>query len=133
MHAGNAATHENAASDRPKQAHSLAADNKQSDSRRKNGGGQRKQYRRPIVFHVNRQVKGEHPHVVHRPDSTSHGDGATAQPENAGCAPRRRYPSSEVESRIGSDHRNEDGQGNQAVVIRADQCQISCIHDSSLC
>ena len=74
-----------------------------------------------VVKHRHRKAIGEHPDVVHRPDAHSHGSGAAYQPSKAKGSSRGRYAAAEIERSVRSDHRNQDGQRDQTIIVGTDE------------
>ncbi len=69
MQAGDAGTHNDAAGQSINQTHFLAAHHKQRDRGREDRRQECSQNCRPVVLDGHRQVEGQHPLHVHRPDA----------------------------------------------------------------
>ena len=66
-------------------------------------------------------MKGKHADVVHGPNAYTHGEGPTGQPNEPDPAPRRGYPAGQVKRGISCEYRDNDGQGDETIVTKANQ------------
>ncbi len=73
-------------------------------------------------------MKSQHPDVVHGPNTEPHRHSPAVQPEEAGLAVRRGYPSGKIKSGIGSEDRDRYRQGYKQRIVGADKNQLWSRH-----
>src|SRR6266699_2896893 len=77
-------------------------------------------------------MKGKHTDVVHRPNTDPHGQRPTGQPNEADPGPCRGYSAGQVKRRISREYRDNDRQGDETIVVRANQGLIGSGHNLNL-
>jgi hypothetical protein len=92
--------------------HFVPAHDRQRNARCEYGGQQRDYDRGPIIEDLYRKTIGQHPDIVHCPDTKAHGSGATHKPNQSSRSPRGGHTSSEIKRGIGSQHRDRHRQGD---------------------
>ena len=76
-------------------------------------------------------MKGKHTHVVHGPNTDSHGYSPAKRPSEPHSAAGGGYTSGQVKRRISCEYRDNDGEGDKTIVVRANQSLIWSGHDFS--
>src|SRR6266704_3260934 len=97
MHGCDSTAHVDAAEYSSNHSHLLPTYDKQGNAGRDNCGHQRQQDRGPVVLHRDRQAEGQHPDVVHGPDTETHRYGPAVQPQEADLSLCGSYPSGKVD------------------------------------
>src|SRR5260370_41696549 len=128
MHGCDSATHEDAAEHSSDHSHLAPAYDKQGNGGRDNRGYQRQQDRGPVVLHRDRQAEGQHPDVVHGPNTETHRYGPAVQPEEAGLSLGGSDPSGEAECGIRREDRDQDRKSDKTVIVSAYKFQIRRSH-----